>query len=827
MKNRKIVLFSCVLFSLLFLFPACIKQKAPPRVDKTVILDGNNQCVLPNSKCSQELTLHLLGPKTQRILYFEGDRNSVKGAKVKFVLVPGSDLKFFPEIAKSTDNGLVSTQITSGSTIGTQYFKVVPENSNNIAIGKIISGVSIEGENQETFCNHFLPSPLKVKLVDKNGKPLKGAVVYFDISSSPEKKITAFCKPNNCITNEDGVASTEVKLGDETGTYHIRVELGTFSKDLNYSRGIKVKAMGINLFTFISVVLGGLAIFIFGLKLISDGLQLIWGQKIKKNLVPFSKNRITAIIGGIIAASIIQSSSTCTMMVVSFVNTGLLSLAQAIGIIFGANIGATITAQIMACNLVNYAMPCITIGIIILMFQRKAVIKGVGLAISAFGLLFLGMMLMDEELKLVSAFPSFMAFFSRFDCTPVSGFMPVGTTVSLVIIGIFISMALQSTSAAIGVVMMLSMNGLINFYTAVPLILGSNMGTTINALFVSIDANKRAKQAALAHILFNVFGVIYMFFLLYFPYPGTNIPIFLYLIDMIVPGDIFSLVPSAIARHIAIAHTMFNVINVLILLPFISMISKVCSWIIKVDDGQAIKENYFEPRFLDTPLVAAKQVVTVIKIMVDEAWAMLRPTTQNGEFITKLSEKQRVRLAEREQKIDSLQEDVTSYLVQMTSKDLNLTQVAVVPLLMHCANDAERIADHTNIVFNLLKKVELSNRDFSFEARGELRQIWSLLSEQYENLITYFSTFDDVNISICIRKKERINSIVKLDEDNHLKRLQRGRCNVITGIVYVELLNELNTISELLKNIAEQISKIHKQYLSTIQTRDYRPQTTG
>ena len=812
---RHIILFSLIC-TLAVIIPGCKNENPDKTVDKIAVIHGNNQCVLPNSACKKELKLELLGPNVPGIFGGKGSRQPVSGVTVKFIPLKGSDLRFEPETAVSKSGGGVSVKIISGNKIGDQYFKVVPENSTKTKTIRVISGVSVTGANQEAYTGHKLTDPISLKLVDSNGKPMVGTDVYFNISSSPEKKsIKASCSPGHTKTNKDGIASTKVKMGNTTGIYEVNAEINCPEKSLSF-RGIQIPAIGIDVVILVITVLGGLAIFIYGMKLMSDGLQLVAGQKMKGILKFFTRNRFIAVLAGVVVTGAIQSSSACTVMVVGFVNAGLLTLTQAIGIVFGANIGTTVTAQMISFKLGGLALPAVIIGSLVMMLSKRTVIKGWGQTIFGFGFLFFGMGLMGGELKLLSKFPTFIEFFSHFNCAPVNGYMPVGAVLGAIGIGTAMTVLIQSSSATIGIALALAMGGLINFYTAVPLILGDNIGTTITAILASIGTNERARQTALAHMLFNVLGAVYMFILFFVPYPGTDIPVFLYLINAITAGDVFAVIPENIARHIAMAHTVFNVVNVIIFLPFIAVIAKICNMIIKVKDEDSVKIQFLEPHLLETPALALEQAVASLRYMLNEAWEMISSVGNDVVLSGKTDEKFYDKMMKKEVSVDEMQTDITDYLVELTRKKLTVSQAEIIPILMHCTNDAERIGDHAEIMFNLVKRLNSSGKRLSEEAIAELKHVWKLLCFQAQHILLYLENPAKENAEAAIRKGRKLTEFTQNFEENHIKRLKKGKCKVPSGIVYIELLTEFDRISNHLTNIAERMPEIKKHYTSLV-----------
>jgi len=788
--------------------PDSVKSKV---VDKIKILQGAEQCALPGEKFTKLLRFELLGKQESGLLGGKGERPPVSKVKVSFVPVEGSDLKLSKTSAVSDAGGSVSVQVTAGRKVGDQYLKVTAKKKSVLV--RFITGVSISGANQESHTGQLMHDPLLVKVVNADGKAAQGVPVYFKVTSAPGGKKTKAKLQKICvITNQDGVAENNLKLGKKTGEYNINVEVADAQNNYHI-RGINVRELGLSFWSVVISVLGGLAIFIFGMKQMSDGLQKVAGEKMKQILHFFTSNRFVAVLAGTFITAVIQSSSATTVMVIGFVNAGLLNLFQSIGIIFGANIGTTVTAQIISFKLSGLALPAITIGLLIMFFKHRMA-KGWGETILGFGLLFFGMSIMSHELKMLGVFPSFINFFQSFDCTSVNGVMPIGAILGAIGIGTLMTVVIQSSSASMGIVLALAGGGLINFYTAVPLIIGTNIGTTVTAVLASIAANKHAKQAACAHCLFNFSGAIGMMILFYVPWGPNNIPVFMYFINSITGGDVFAVVPQNIVRHIAMAHTFFNVFNVLLLLPFIGIIAKICTMVIPVSDEKAVKIQALEPHLLNTPSIALEQAVKSIRYMVKEAWAMVDCAITNHFIKIKVDNEEFEKLNVREDEIDKLQEDVTEYLVQITRRELSDDQAGLVPLLMHCTNDAERIADHTANILTLTKRLAKSEQKLSEEGQEEINVLWEILQNQAQNVVKALDGTDSDKIHYALRDEKKINKLVDEYEKNHIKRLGDGKCNALMGVIFIEMLAEIEKIGDHLCNIAERAPQIQSQYVS-------------
>ena len=783
-------------------------------VKKIKIVQGANQCAPLNSECKKDLLVELIGPTHHGLFGGKGSSYPVPDIPVRFEVEKGSDLTLTAKNSKSDQGGTVTLNIKTGNKTGDQYFKIIPEGFPKAAVTvRVISGVKLSGGNQEGFAGHELPEPLSLTVYGKNGKPASGVPVYFHLVASPEKKVKGKFTKSRVLTNSDGVAETEFQVGTDTGTYKLQAEVSDPDRGISY-RAIEFKALGINIFGFgglVLTVLGGLAIFIYGLKLMTDGLQIAAGDKMKKILHFFTSNRITAILAGTVVTGVIQSSSACTVMVVGFVNAGLLNLEQAIGVVFGANIGTTVTAQVISFKLGKIALPAITVGLIVMMLSKRSAIKGWASTLMGFGMLFFGLGIMSHELKLIKHFPSIIAFFKQFDCSPLTtgGYMPITAVLGAIAIGTFMTVIIQSSSATIGIAIALASSGLINFYTVVPLILGDNIGTTVTANLAALGANRRSKQTAFAHFIFNLFGTSYMVALFYIPYHGY--PIYLYFVNSITPGNAF--LGENIVRHIAMAHSMFNVFNVILFLPFIAVIARVCNWVIPIKEGKKDKIELLEPHLIQTPSIAIGQTIQSIRSMVNDSWSMVTKAMNECFLKSKVDSELSAQLAEEEDEIDDMQKSITKYLVKITEQTLSEPQAAIIPLLMHCTNDAEKIADHTENILALTKRMEENDIKLSSVGQKDINDLWSVLKDQARHVITALESTDKKEVSKAIKDDIEIDKLADRLEHNHVERLNKGKCDVEAGLIFLEIISELEKIGSHLANIADRTVKIQKHHM--------------
>ena len=706
---KKLIIFpALLLMCVLFLAAGCSESPAQPC--SVNIIAGNEQRAFSGEKFKFPIRATVFG-EVKSLL---GGKKHVPcaKAKVRFIPAPGSDIVIESVSDVSDDGGEVSAVVRAGNKSGDQYLIIQPEGKNaKTATVRLITGVGIAGDNSETIAGDVADKPLAVKVM-KQGKPVSGVPVRFELRASSEGiKSTAKILSPMEETNKDGVATTNIQVGKKTGIYQIGVDIQSPEKGLFY-RGMTVNVFGFNLFSVVISVFGGLALFVFGMNLMSDGIKNIAGENMKKIIRFFAAKSIIAVFAGALVTAVLQSSSSSTVMVIGFINAGLLNLTQAIGLIMGANIGSTVTAQLIAFNLSSIAMPAIIIGFIMSLNRPKHPLHWWGIGILGFGFLFYGMTMMSSELKVLGSMPTFKSFFQLFDCTPVKGgIMPPGALLGAIGIGVAATVLVQSSAAVTGLVLALAAGNLVNFYTAVPLILGSNIGTTITAQLAALTANRVAKQAALAHTLFNIIGVLIIIIFLYIPYGQAKTPIFLALVNGMTPGNALAAVPQNLARHIAMAHTLFNVIVTFMLLPATGILAKICNTLIPIHEK--VKVNMLEPALLSTPSVALKQSSAAIKLMVENAWQMVSVAVNKHLLVGKNDPDSVKELEEAEAKIDEMQSEVTAYLVRLTRRQLSVAQSELVPLLMHCTNDAERIADHVEVILNLTERLALSDRKLS------------------------------------------------------------------------------------------------------------------
>ena len=549
-------------------------------------------------------------------------------------------------------------------------------------------------------------------------------------------------------------------------------------------------------------VLGGLAIFIFGMKLMSDGLHRVAGERMRSILRMFSANRFVAVGTGAVVTGIIQSSGASTVMVVGFVNAGLLSLVQAIGLILGSHIGTTVTAQLVAFDLNWLIMPSIIIGLIFSFVPDRRV-SNWSETILGLGFLFLGMMTMSNELHALSHYEPFVRTLQSVNCKPVNGVMPVLPMLGALAIGAFATIAMQSSSACTGVLVALGSAGLLDIYTALVLVMGANIGTTVTAQVAAIAANRIAKQAALANTLSNTIGALITMATFWITIQGE--PVFLKLVQWVSFG-------AGIPRQIANAHTIFNVCTTLMWLPFVGLLATLCERLIPVKETAQVIYERLEPHLLNTPSIALTQTASALRKMLKKSWKMidcaLNVYNRNDEH-NQVMEKQ---LEQREADIDERQRAITEYLSKLMLRPLSSKESEQIPMLLHCTNDVERIGDHASIIHDTILRLQESGLRFSSDAEAEYDQLHDTLAELTAATVRMLEAPSSEHQIEAARLQERMQIMLDNSETKHFSRISNGDCKPRVGILFLELIEEIRKISRHLENIHERAAMFYGKF---------------
>ncbi len=546
-------------------------------------------------------------------------------------------------------------------------------------------------------------------------------------------------------------------------------------------------------------LIGGLGMFLFGMKIMSEGLQKIAGERMRKILAALTNNRIVGALVGLAVTAIIQSSSATTVMVVGFVNAGLLSLVQSIGVVLGANIGTTITAQLIAFKITKFALPAIGIGAGLKLFSSNKKYVYVGEIVLGFGLLFFGLTTMKHAFNPLKSSEEFRHLFLL-----VGDYKLLG-----VLVGALLTVIVQSSSATIGITLALATSGLISFEGSVALILGENIGTTITANLAAIGTNLAARRTAFSHFLFNVLGVIYM--LIFFS-------LFLKFINYITPGDADFVIQTQaqadkfaaaigdkpyIARHIANTHTMFNIINTLVFLPLIGVLAKLSTMIIRgKDDGMVMQVKYIDDRVLNTPPVAVGQARREAKRM---ALITLEMAEETIAFL-KFGDMKVVKgLEQKEELVDVLQKEIHAFLVKLSQCSISAETSASIGSVMNMANDLERIGDHCENLWELgVRRVE-EKIPFSDIALAELEEISQKTLDFLKHVINAMDNPDQSLEPAALDFEDAIDLMEETMRQNHITRLNTGDCAVTPGLVFIDMIHSFEKIGDHTFNVTEAV----------------------
>lgn len=528
-------------------------------------------------------------------------------------------------------------------------------------------------------------------------------------------------------------------------------------------------------------LLGGLGLFLYGMKMMGDGLENAAGDKLKGIFDKITSNPIKGVLTGTIVTAIIQSSSATTVMIVGFVNAGLMNLYQATSVIMGANIGTTVTAQLITFKFDAFAPIFLAIGAVMILFCNKRKVKEVGQIILGFGVLFLGLELMSGAMSPLKDSVFFTNLILKLE----------GHTILGLLIGLMMTAVLQSSSASTGILVALASTGSLPLTVAIPILLGNNIGTCVTALISSIGTSITAKKAAVIHLLFNLIGAI--IFLI--------IPVSL-LADIVLAISP-NVGPEAIPRQIANAHTLFNVVNTILLLPLIKYLVAFVNKIIPGEDEKDVPGvKYIDERLLETPAIAFGQTTNEVARMAEKAKENLKVAMnsflQGDEELIKLA-------YSNEGIINLLEHDITRYLVKLSNSDLGDEQRAELAAYFHVVNDIERIGDHAENIADLASERIAKGLTFSPEALNEIKGMFDYTVSAVEMSIDCFKNYNKEKAAGIRGIEDRIDSLEKELRASHIKRLSTGVCNAVVGTIFLDLISNLERIGDHSVNIAEMI----------------------
>ena len=546
-------------------------------------------------------------------------------------------------------------------------------------------------------------------------------------------------------------------------------------------------------FFSILTLVGGLAMFLYGMQVMGDGLEKLSGGKLEKILENLSSNRVKAVLVGAAVTAIIQSSSATTVMVVGFVNSGIMHLSQAVGFIMGANIGTTVTAWILSLagiessnffvrllNPNSFSPILALIGVVFIVFLHDEKKKDIGNILVGFAVLMFGMNTMSGAVKPLAEVPEFTNILLKFS-NPVLG----------VLAGALLTAVIQSSSASVGILQALCVTGAVRYGAALPIIMGQNIGTCITAMLSSIGATKNAKRAAIVHLYFNIVGTV-TFMVVFYVLNG-----FLH----------FSFIEEVAGpAGIAVIHSAFNIIATLVLLPFGDTKEE------KVISAEDQEFMILESRFLSNPGIAIEQSKTAARKMAEQS-----KTALNLSFglLDDFQEETAFRVEKIEAKVDRYEDELGTYLIKLNQKDLSLEDSHSLSIMLHCIGDFERISDHALSIMKSAKEISEKNARFSDKAVQELHIMEKAVSDIVEKAYSVFANQDMRAAEEIEPLEEVIDELSRELKRRHVNRLRAGECTIEMGFVLSDITTSLERIADHCSNIGVCVTQVHEDLYDT------------
>lgn len=533
----------------------------------------------------------------------------------------------------------------------------------------------------------------------------------------------------------------------------------------------------------IATLLSGLGLLLYGIKILGEGLELAAGAKLKVLLEKMTSNRFAAVLVGFVITTLIQSSSTTTVMVVGFVNTGIMNLTQAIGVIMGANIGTTTTSILVSLDIGKYAPIAIGIGVFLSMLTKKTTKKHIGLAITGFGMLFLGMTLMKDAMEPLASSPVFSEWL-----------MNANNPFVAILIGTVITAVIQSSAASIGILQALASQGLIPLHFAAYVIYGQNIGTCITALISSIGTKKNSKRTAVMHVLFNVFGTV----------------IFIILTKLLPFTDWIESLTDNTMMQLSLVHIIFNVVSTLIMFPFADKVLVKLACLI-VPDKKDSSEDDFKLKFVDnlminTPPFAVAQVSKEVHRM---AGLARQNFSIAAEDLLNKSCDHFDEVQHTEEVINFLNHNITPILVKINSLDLSYSDAKYIGRVFHVINDIERIGDHAQNLEEAAKSRVDEGIEISAEGERELREMYETTLKLIDGSIEAFTAqiLDNENAEQLSEYEASVDDMQTEFEQSHIERLNAHKCNTRAGMLFINTITDFERVADHATNIAWSVSK--------------------
>ncbi|MGE5578851.1 MAG: Na/Pi cotransporter family protein [Bacillota bacterium] len=523
-------------------------------------------------------------------------------------------------------------------------------------------------------------------------------------------------------------------------------------------------------------LIGGTALLMYGVEKMGNGLEKASGELMRKILSVLTGRVWTAFLVGTFLTALVQSSTAITVLTVGFVNAGLMKLPQAIGVIFGANIGTTITAQLMAFSfqfkLTDIALPVLGIGFAVSMLSKNRTLRNVGDSVMGFGMMFLGLKILNSGVPFMQTDPTLRSFFLNYASIPVVA----------IALGVIATAAVHSSAATVGLVMVLGQAGLLDLRAAICIMFGDNIGTCITAQLASLTGNIHARRTAWAHTLYNIIGVLMAWIAL---------PWFVRLVEA---GTVYVQPGGGIAAQIANSHTFFNVLSAVVFLPLTKQYVRFLETIIRgKEEDQEMVPVYTDKLLLDTPVAAMKAAILesartagIARRMFDEVMdGFHKGDTSSLE-----------KAEHDENTLNDLQKQITQYIVELSKRALSHSESEMIPTLISGINNVERIGDHSLSIARLAYEKMEKNLHFSKEATDDLRKMEEIIIEMFERTISVLEAGDSSGIHEVEGMEDEIDRLSEEVQKGHAERLEQGTCSVESGLIFLDVINYLERIAD-------------------------------
>ncbi len=631
-----------------------------------------------------------------------------------------------------------------------------------------------------------LESPLEIRLTSaRSGNPVTDYPVYFAVTGGSAELLPA----EGCLTlseersegllvetDSSGIARVGLSLGrmgEVAVTATVTDHDGVQSSSTFHMVSLDIRAIAFQIF-------GGLAIFLMGMQLMSSNLQQVAGNRMRAILKALTRNRIMGVAAGAFVTALIQSSSATTVITVGFVNSALMSLEQAIGVILGANIGTTITGQLIAFKVTAYAYPMIGVGFAFSAFSRNPRRQMWGRALTGLGLLFLGMTTMSGVMKPLQGSAPVREFFTSFSRSPLLG----------IFAGMVVTLLVQSSSATVGLTMTLAGSGLIGLQGAFFLVLGDNIGTTVTAQLASIGSNRNARQTAMAHTLIKMIGAAY------------------FAVFILDPNGFFMEIVRKTSddpvRQVANAHTIFNIVNCIVFLPLVPLVAKLCRLILPAGQEEIESrhpELHLDVNLLDSPALAIDTLNREMAVMARFSGKGLIWGAEH--FLSGKHNPKRI--FSMEDSVDDMQRDMTIYATRLFGTNLSQEQSLTLPVILHSINDIERVSDHSVNMVEARKRVKGNVLEDDGPLSSAAGQSLRVLRKMVSCIVQALETHDIQSAQKVLELEGRLNQIEEEARDNYSRSLATYGVSNLTGLAILDFIEYCERAGDHIKNIAQSI----------------------